>query len=169
MNKRLSDAQVFSVTHQLSGDPAFGAQGFAYVGNLLIANPDAELLKRLNLLARALTQAFGLVGLNRIDFVLNSEQVSILEVNPRYSASMELVEEALKVSLLEWHTAGCRRQSLPMLPERHNQNVCDRLRAAGWNPARHERVAGERPTRCATCWWISPRWLPDLHGTSRRC
>lgn len=117
------DAQVFSVTHQLSGDPAFGAQGFAYVGNLLIANPDAELLARLNLLARALTQAFDLLGLNGIDFVLNGEQVSILEVNPRYSASMELVEEALKVSLLEWHTAGCRRQSLPMLPERHDQVV----------------------------------------------
>ena len=117
------DAQVFSVTHQLSGDPAFGAQGFAYVGNLLIPDPDAGLLERLNLLARALTQAFGLVGLNGIDFVLNGEQVSILEVNPRYSASMELVEEALKVSLLEWHTAGCRRQSLPVLPERHDQNV----------------------------------------------
>ena len=117
------DAQVFSVTHQLSGDPAFGAQGFAYVGNLLIANPDAELLERLNLLARALTQAFGLVGLNGIDFVLSGKQVSILEVNPRYSASMELVEEALGVLLLEWHTDGCHRQSLPVLPERHDQNV----------------------------------------------
>jgi predicted ATP-grasp superfamily ATP-dependent carboligase len=33
------------------------------------------------------------------------------------------VEEALKVPLLEWHTAGCRQQSLPMLPDRHDQNV----------------------------------------------
>ena len=117
------EAQVFAITHQLSGDPAFGAQGFAYVGNLLIPNPEAGLLERLNVLARALTQAFGLVGLNGIDFVLNGEQVSILEVNPRYSASMELVEEALNVSLLEWHTAGCRQQSLPMVPDRHDQNV----------------------------------------------
>src|SRR5262245_48999499 len=117
------EAQVFAITHQLSGDPAFGAQGFAYAGNLLIPNPDARLLERLNLLAKALTQAFGLVGLNGIDFVLNGEQVSILEVNPRYSASMELVEEALKVPLLEWHTAGCRQQSLPMVPDRHDQNV----------------------------------------------
>jgi predicted ATP-grasp superfamily ATP-dependent carboligase len=116
-------AQVFSVTHQLSGDPAFGAQGFAYVGNLLLPHPEAGLLSRLNLLATALTQAFGLVGLNGIDFVLNGEQVSILEVNPRYSASMELVEEALGVPILEWHTAGCRRQSLPVLPERRDQNV----------------------------------------------
>ena len=117
------EAQVFAITHQLSGDPAFGAEGFAYVGNLLIPQPDAGLLARLNLLATALTQAFGLVGLNGIDFVLSGEGVSILEVNPRYSASMELVEEALGVPLLKWHAAGCRRQSLPVLPERHDQNV----------------------------------------------
>jgi uncharacterized protein len=107
----------------LSGDPAFGAQGFAYVGNLLIPQPDAGFLARLNLLATALTQAFGLVGLNGIDFVLSGEQASILEVNPRYSASMELVEEALGVPLLEWHATGCRQQSLPVLTEHHDQNV----------------------------------------------
>jgi predicted ATP-grasp superfamily ATP-dependent carboligase len=117
------DAQVFAVTQQLSGDPAFGAHGFAYVGNLLIPKPDAGLLESLNVLATTLTQAFGLVGLNGIDFILNGEQLSILEVNPRYSASMELVEEALAVPLLLWHTAGCRRQSLPVLPERHDRNV----------------------------------------------
>ena len=117
------DAQVFAVTQQLSGDPAFGAHGFAYVGNLLIPKPDAGLLESLNVLATTLTQAFGLVGLNGIDFILNGEQLSILEVNPRYSASMELVEEALAVPLLLWHTAGCRRQSLPVVPELHDRNV----------------------------------------------
>ena len=117
------EAQVFALTCQLSGDPAFGAQGFAYVGNLLIPRPDAGLLARLNILAGALTRSFGLVGLNGIDFVLNGGQVSILEVNPRYSASMELVEEALGVPLFSWHAAGCRQQPLPMVPERHDENV----------------------------------------------
>ena len=117
------DAQVFAVTRQLSGDPNFGAHGFAYVGNLLISNPDAGLLERLNVLDTTLTQAFGLVGLNGIDFIVNGEQLSILEVNPRYSASMELAEEAEAWPLLLWHTAGCRRQALPVLPERHDRNV----------------------------------------------
>jgi predicted ATP-grasp superfamily ATP-dependent carboligase len=117
------DAQVFAVTQQLSGDPAFSARGFAYVGNLLIPKPDPSLVERLSLLATTLAQAFGLVGLNGIDFVVNGEQLWILEVNPRYSASMELVEDALAVPLLAWHTAGCRRQSLPVVPERQDQNV----------------------------------------------
>jgi predicted ATP-grasp superfamily ATP-dependent carboligase len=114
---------VFAVTQQLSGDPAFGARGFAYVGNLLIPQPATGFVERLTLLATTLTQAFGLVGLNGIDFVLNGEHLSILEVNPRYSASMELVEEALAAPLLAWHAAGCRRQSLPVIPERQGRKV----------------------------------------------
>src|SRR5215471_6048249 len=117
------DAQMFAVTQQLSGDPKFGARGFAYVGNLLIPNPEACLMESLNVLATTLTQAFGLVGLNGIDFIVNGEHLSILEVNPRYSASMELAEEALVVPLLLWHIAGCRRQSLPVFPKRHDRNV----------------------------------------------
>ncbi len=117
------DAQVFAVTQQLSGDLAFGARGFAYVGNLLIPNPDADLMESLNVLATTLTQAFGLVGLNGIDFIVNGEHLSILEVNPRYSASMELAEEAEAWPLLLWHTAGCRRQSLPVFPKRHDRKV----------------------------------------------
>ena len=121
-------------------------------------------------MATALTQAFGLVGLNGIDFVLNGEQVSILEVNPRYLASMELVEEALGVPLLEWHTAGCRRQSLPVLPERHDQNVFGKAIV-------YARRDGILPD---TSLWQAkggrdiphpggpdPRRLPDLHGNSR--
>jgi predicted ATP-grasp superfamily ATP-dependent carboligase len=110
------EAQVFAITRQLSGDPAFGARGFAYVGNLLLPAPDPGLLARLNSLATALTQAFGLVGLNGIDFMLDGEQLTILEVNPRYSASMELVEDASPVSLLAWHAAACRRQPLSAFP-----------------------------------------------------
>ena len=117
------DAQVFAVTQQLSGDPNFGAHGFSYVGNLLIPKPDAGLVESLNVLATTLTQAFGLVGLNGIDFMVHGEHLSILEVNPRYSASMELVEEAEAWPLLLWHTAGCRRQALPVLPGRHDRNV----------------------------------------------
>jgi predicted ATP-grasp superfamily ATP-dependent carboligase len=117
------DAQVFAVTQQLSGDPNFGAHGFAYVGNLLIPEPDAGLLESLNVLATTLAQAFGLVGLNGIDFIWNGEHLSILEVNPRYSASMELVEEAEAWPLLLWHTAGCRREALPVLPDRHDRHV----------------------------------------------
>lgn len=112
-----TEVKIFSHAEQLSGDSAFGSEGFGYVGNFLLPLPEQDLLARLNLLAGALTREFGLVGLNGIDFILNDGQVFVLEVNPRYSASMELVEDALGQSLFDWHVAGCRGQSLPELPE----------------------------------------------------
>lgn len=117
------EAKIFAATHQLTGDPAFGASGFVYVGNLLLPQPDAHLLPKLEALANALTQTFGLVGLNGIDFVLADDRPIILEVNPRFSASMELVEDALSMSLFDWHIAGCRGESLPELPQRQDQDV----------------------------------------------
>lgn len=117
------DARVFSLTRQLSGDPAFGAPGFVYAGNLLNPRPDPALLARLERLALALTRAFGLVGVNGVDYILNGDEVTVLEVNPRFSASMELVESALGITLFDWHVAGCRRQDLPAFPVRQDTRV----------------------------------------------
>ncbi len=46
-------------------------------------------------LARAVAEEFGLVGVNGIDFVARDGVPYAIEVNPRWSASMELVERAL--------------------------------------------------------------------------
>ena len=58
----------------------------------------AATLEELRRLAQALTEEFGLVGLNGIDFVLRGPRPVIVEVNPRYSASMELVERATGIA-----------------------------------------------------------------------
>jgi predicted ATP-grasp superfamily ATP-dependent carboligase len=58
-------------------------------------------------IASALTKAFGLVGLNGIDFVLRAGEPYVLEVNPRYAASMELLERAGRLSVFESHVAAC--------------------------------------------------------------
>lgn len=117
------EARVFAHAEQLSGDPAFGAQGFQYVGNLLVPPPAPDLIDRLNLLATTLTQEFGLVGLNGIDYIIHNEQFYVLEVNPRYSASMELAEEAIGQSLFPWHINGCRGLPLPEIPEYQNTEI----------------------------------------------
>ena len=43
-------------------------------------------------MADAVTRDFGLVGLNGIDFIARAGVPWPIEVNPRYSASMELLE-----------------------------------------------------------------------------
>jgi predicted ATP-grasp superfamily ATP-dependent carboligase len=93
------EARVFAFSEQLIGDPAFGGMGYRYIGNLVMPPPDPVLMAKMEKLANTLTRTFGLVGLNGIDFILHDGEPYILEVNPRYSASMELYEDALGQSL----------------------------------------------------------------------
>ena len=53
-----------------------------------------------NWLAKALARASNLHGLFGIDFILNRDGVWVTELNPRYTASMEVLELARRQSLL---------------------------------------------------------------------
>jgi predicted ATP-grasp superfamily ATP-dependent carboligase len=98
----------------LAGDPAFGARGHRYCGSVYPFSADPALLDRMRAIAAAATEAFGLVGLNGIDFVLRDGEPYVLELNPRYCASMELMERASGISMFEAHVSACRR-ALPSL------------------------------------------------------
>jgi predicted ATP-grasp superfamily ATP-dependent carboligase len=56
---------------------------------------------------------FGVVGVNGIDFVAADGVPYAVEVNPRWSASMELVERAYGVSVFGAHAAACAEGRLP--------------------------------------------------------
>jgi uncharacterized protein len=106
-------AVLLGLSRQLVGDRAFGAQGFRYCGSLLgtthgLFDRQDQLLDAARALAAAVSEEFGLVGLNGIDFIARSGIPYPIEVNPRYSASMELVERATGLSLFELHSAACR-------------------------------------------------------------
>ena len=107
------DITPLGLTRQLVGERAFGGRGFRYCGSLLASRTaalfprEAELLGRAVELARALTGAFGLRGLNGIDFIASDGVPFPIEVNPRYSASMELVERAGGPALFQTHVDAC--------------------------------------------------------------
>jgi predicted ATP-grasp superfamily ATP-dependent carboligase len=98
-------------------DPAvLGTPGHAYGGSLWGPVQGWLPLRARRLLehaAQAATQDFGLRGLNGIDFMLAGGTPHILEINPRYTASMELIEEAWGRSLFALHRHACERGSLP--------------------------------------------------------
>jgi uncharacterized protein len=109
------------LSRQLVGDSRLGAHGFRYCGSLLgggkarlFAEAD-ELLARAAALAAYVTSEFGLVGLNGLDFIAHDGVPYPIEVNPRYSASMELVERLHGFSMFEIHLRACRG-SLPAAP-----------------------------------------------------
>ncbi|MGH7430553.1 MAG: ATP-grasp domain-containing protein [Candidatus Methylomirabilales bacterium] len=112
-----SRATLLGVSQQLIGDAAFGAKGFQYCGSLLgkdlpglsSFNP---LLSRLEEIVNHLTSTFHLVGVNGMDFILNEGEIYPLEINPRYTASMELIEMAYGLNMFSIHLEACHG-SLP--------------------------------------------------------
>jgi len=109
-------AALLGVTRQLVGFRALGGEGYRYGGN--IAGPCGRLLPRTarRVLAEAvagITRHFGLRGLNGIDFILSDGVPHILEINPRYTASMELFEELSGSSLFDLHLEALERGRLP--------------------------------------------------------
>jgi predicted ATP-grasp superfamily ATP-dependent carboligase len=123
-------AVPLGISRQLIGDAAFGASGYRYCGNLLSTADDDVLTEPVVTSAAALadcvTQEFGLVGLNGIDFIVRDEMVSAIEVNPRWCASMELVERHYGVSMFGVHAAACAEGALPsfdLAAARHASSV----------------------------------------------
>jgi predicted ATP-grasp superfamily ATP-dependent carboligase len=106
-------AVPLGLSRQLVGEPAFGARGFRYCGSLLASGRTPlfehqdELLERAAALAAAAAEAFGLRGLGGLDFIARAGVPLPIEVNPRWSASMELMECAGGPSLFELHAAAC--------------------------------------------------------------
>lgn len=108
-------AAAFGISRQLVGEHAFGARGFIYCGSIMAAPDDPALLDRAAALAAAVADAFGLVGLNGVDFVAHDRVPWPLEVNPRWTASMELAQRALGLPLFGWHARAVVDGTLPHL------------------------------------------------------
>jgi predicted ATP-grasp superfamily ATP-dependent carboligase len=112
-------AVPLGVLRQLIGDSAFGTDGFRYCGNILapagetVFENDDALVAVAAALADAASHEFGLVGVNGIDFVARDGIPYPIEVNPRWCASMELVERAYGLSVFGAHASACAAGTLP--------------------------------------------------------
>jgi predicted ATP-grasp superfamily ATP-dependent carboligase len=106
---------------------------FAYRGGIALWNPGPAPAARLAELGGRLAAAFGLVGWFGVDYVLQHGIPWPVEVNPRYTASVELHELAAGRPLVREHRAAC---------EGHDQ-------PAGEPPSRQRR-----PARAAAKWIV---------------
>ena len=101
-----SDIVPLALTRQLCGDSVFGATGFGYCGSILEPHRP-ELFANARALAAIITREFSLRGVCSIDFIARGAVPYAIEVNPRPTASMELVERATGRSIWLAHVAGC--------------------------------------------------------------
>jgi predicted ATP-grasp superfamily ATP-dependent carboligase len=109
-NNAGSEAVLTGVTRQWLGHPA---APFGYVGSLGPWPISGRARNRIAALGRWLAAEFGLVGLFGIDLILRAGEPWTIEVNPRYTASVEVIELALGRSLLADHAFACDPSTAP--------------------------------------------------------
>jgi predicted ATP-grasp superfamily ATP-dependent carboligase len=105
---------VIGLTEQLIGRRELGAQGFTWCGNVLPLGPDRggpAVLEAVEHMAAQLTRHFGLRGANGMDLVVADGPDGrlcpyLIEVNPRYTASMELMDRAYGLNVFSLHLDG---------------------------------------------------------------
>lgn len=98
------DVRFVGLTRQLLGMPEFGGSGFQWCGNIGPINLDVATEMMVRRLGNILKWKFELVGLFGIDFVVDESGTPWpTEVNPRYTASVELLEWACDLNLLGEH------------------------------------------------------------------
>ncbi|MBS3905632.1 MAG: ATP-grasp domain-containing protein [Syntrophaceae bacterium] len=103
---------VIGLTGQLIGNRELGASGYSWCGNILPLPIEYAkslwILEEVEKMAARITQHFGLKGVGGVDFIISRGADGqpcpfLVEVNPRYTASMELMEWAYGLNIYSLH------------------------------------------------------------------
>jgi len=97
------DAMLLGVTRQLIGEPWLGAHGFQYAGSIGPLPIDGTVEATIRGIGRVVAEQFELAGVFGVDFILDGDQVWVVEVNPRYTASMEICERISGLNVIGLH------------------------------------------------------------------
>jgi len=104
---------TLGMTTQWVGTSVTRAAKFQYAGSYAIGQTISPAIrKQIQSLAHVLADQFQLRGLVGVDLVLDSQRAWIVEINPRYTASVEVIERNSGVSALEAHVAACQGAAL---------------------------------------------------------
>ncbi|MBY0585905.1 ATP-grasp domain-containing protein [bacterium] len=119
------------VTRQLLAgddhDPTRPHEPFTYVGSVGPLDPHRERDAELDLLGELLVQEIGLRGVFGVDFIWHEGRVHVIEINPRYTASAEIIEHARQISIFEQHRRSFAGESLGPFPLHRNQYLTKRI------------------------------------------
>jgi|SRR5579875_952153 predicted ATP-grasp superfamily ATP-dependent carboligase len=114
--------------------PAPG-QPYRFGGSVRPAGVEAKMEERLQRAAESITAAAGLRGLNSIDFVVEGEDYTLIEINPRPGATLDIFED---------HRGGLFRA--------HIESCCGRL------PSHAPTISGAAAAAIA----YAPRDIPSM-------
>jgi predicted ATP-grasp superfamily ATP-dependent carboligase len=103
------DSFTLSTQDQLIGLPEAGRlSDFVYCGNKIPSSIDRGIEEELRFVSEIICTELKLVGSVGIDYVVgNNGKIWLLEINPRFQGSLEMLEYASSISVSELHLMAC--------------------------------------------------------------
>lgn len=145
------DAAIVGYNTQWSAGQ--GRLAFAYAGAINRAALTPSQRESVAGYACAVTRAFGLRGLNGLDFVVHQGMPLVLEINPRPTATCELYEPEAPDGMVATHLRACAGE----LPD---ARAFERVKVRA-----HKIVYAQTVSHIASDWqW--PRWCRDIPQSS---
>jgi predicted ATP-grasp superfamily ATP-dependent carboligase len=151
-----------NLLRSLLEDPNMHAStaSFRYTGSIGPLLLDSDRYHKLQRIGATLSSACGFAGLFGVDAILDAEDVWPVEINPRYTASIEVLERASAVRTkerrahrlltVEWHEAACCFRQLPAALGQSTESISGKL-------IYYARKAGSFSTSAAR--WVAQRNL----------
>jgi predicted ATP-grasp superfamily ATP-dependent carboligase len=106
-------AVLLGATRQLIGRDFGLPREFLYAGSIGPLDLQAAEHARLERIGTELAERFALKGLFGVDFIRTPDDLWAVELNPRYTASVEILERTSGLHLVALHAAACGRSELP--------------------------------------------------------
>ena len=163
---------VVGATASWKSEASFmGGPVYAYRGSYGPIALPCEQLERLQRFATLVGIESGLLGLWQADFLLHQGELTLLEINPRWSASMDLLDVGLSTPLIQYHFA-CIRNSLSRerflqvslecfeQAQRSRKSMIGKLIVYASLPCVVTQFQSDR-------WW-SQRWTGDMNCSANR-
>jgi predicted ATP-grasp superfamily ATP-dependent carboligase len=95
-----------------------GDAPFCYAGSVGPLRLEPTLDGQLQAIGQELARRFSLIGLFGVDLILADRRFWVIEVNPRFTASVEVLERACGFRAMAIHVEACRDGRLPPRPAR---------------------------------------------------
>ena len=110
------------VTRQFIGVSEWGASEFAWSGCLSEPTFPARQAESIDDIANGIARSFGIVGAFGIDFVVEDDVCRPVDINPRLTASSEIVQSAFLTNenLIAIHLAACAGEFNPACERSHH-------------------------------------------------
>ena len=110
------------INSRLITEHDLGNDSYEYSGNILPLDENSfrmfndnrteinadELNDEMKNISEDLIKEFGLIGSNGVDYILDNDgELKVIEINPRFQGTYELVENVLDINLLDAHIKAC--------------------------------------------------------------